>query len=624
MKKIIALVLVTFMILSALAVTASATDSASVRTGITFARGSTNDVSHAEGYYYSDKRLEKMPITFEAWVYIPKSVHSSRCGIIFGNYMGFQSDDFINFEIHQSGIPRLVMSNLEGTLKDYTFPKAMVKPDVWTHVAIIYGTGTDGKQIECYINGELKQTTATNKWYEANPETLDNQISLGCDVRPLNTQSFLGILGDVWVYSDVRTAAEIKADYQNGADKNDPELLVCYDITDKCQGKDIPDASGNGYDMTYAKTWLTEEEMQAIRDADPYEYTYSIAFLPDIQYTTQNYPANLTPIFDYLIVSRFTRNLQYVIGLGDITNRNTEAEWANIKPQMERLNDILPYSLVRGNHDVTYNNYAELFDTTFGKGNYYYKHVANNGGFMNTNSVKNTYLLFSVGEVDYIIINFDFGATDDVLSWASGILEQYPDHRAIVATHGYLNIDSTTLDPNDSATPSAYKKTWNDGDDMWEKFVSQHENIDIVVSGHIIQDDICINPQEGVNGNTVYQMLIDPQSVDNTLKGAGFVAMMYFTEDGNHARIELYSTVFKKYYRESSKRLSFDFSEPEPETQPPETTAAPETSVFVETIPAPETTEAPAEGGCSAGIVAIVPVVAAVVGAVALRKKRRD
>ena len=63
---------------------------------------------------------------------------------------------------------------------------------------------------------------------------------------------------------------------------------------------------------------------------------------------------------------------------------------------------------------------------------------------------------------------------------------------------------------------------------------------------------------------------------------------------------------------------------PQPEIQPPETTAAPETSVFVETIPAPETTEAPAEGGCSAGIVAIVPVVAAVVGAVALRKKRRD
>ena len=628
MKKLIALALIAVMMLSASALTVSAADT-TTRTGIVFDRDKTNGVSHPVDYYYSDKRLEKMPRTFEAWVYIPKSVHSSRCGVIFGNYMAFQSDDFINFEIHQSGLPRLVMSNLDGTLKDYLFRKGMIKPDVWTHVAIVYGTGTDGKQVECYINGVRKEASAVNKWYEANPETLDNQICLGGDVRPLNTQSFLGTLGSVWVYSDVRTAAEIKSDYENGPDKNDPELLVCYEIDSSCQGKDIPDASGNGYDMMYTKMWMTEEEMQAVRDADPHEYTYSIAFLPDIQYTTQKYPANLVPIYDYLLESKDKRNLQYVIGLGDITNRNTEEEWKNAKSQYERLNGILPYSLVRGNHDITYNNYAELFDLTFGKGNYYYDHVAKNGGFMSKNSVKNTYLLFSVGEVDYIIINLDFGATDNILSWAGKILDQYPDHRAIIATHGYMNIDATTLDPNDSATPSAYKKEWNNGSDIWEKLVSQHKNVDIAVSGHILQDDVCVGPQQGVHGNTVYQMLIDPQSVDNTLKGAGFVAMMYFTEDGNHARIEMYSTVFKKYYRESSTRLSFDFGDPVPETTPtPETTtAAPETTaVPVETTTtAPETTASDnAGGGCGAGIVAIIPAAVAVVGAVMLRKKRRD
>ena len=621
MKKLVASALVLLMILSAASLTVFATHN-NDRTGIVFDRAKINGVSHSVGYYYSDKRLEKMPVTFEAWVYIPQSVRSSRLGVIFGNYMGFNSDDFINFEIHQSGVPRLVMSNLDGTLKDYLFPRGVIKADEWTHVAIVYGTGTDGKQIECYINGVLRQSSAVSKWYEANPETLDNQLSLGCDVRPLNTQSFLGVLSDVWVYSDVRTAAEIKEDYKNGPDKNDPELMVCYEISSASQNKDIPDATGNGYDMTYAKTWLTEEEMQAIRDADPYEYKYAIAFLPDIQYTTQKYPANLTPIFDYLLESKNSRNLQYVIGLGDITNRNTEAEWAAIKPQMERLNDILPYSLVRGNHDVTYNNYAELFDATFGKGNYYYKHVANNGGFMNKASAKNTYLLFSVGEVDYIIINLDFGATDDVLKWAGEVLEQYPDHRAIIATHGYLNIDSTTLDPNDSATPSAYKKAWNDGDDMWDKLASQHENVDIVVSGHIIQDDICVNPQEGVHGNTVYQMLIDPQSVDNTLEGAGFVAMMYFTEDGNHARIECYSTVFEKYYRESNKRLSFEFGEPQPET----TTPAPDENASPETTPSeittPDSTPDNQEQGCGGSVWLALPVVIAIGGAVVIKKRK--
>ena len=103
--------------------------------------------------------------------------------------------------------------------------------------------------------------------------------------------------------------------------------------------------------------------------------------------------------------------------------------------------------------------------------------------------------------------------------------------------------------------------------------------------------------------------------------------MMYFTEDGNHARIEMYSTVFGKYYRESNKRLSFEFGEPEPETQPPETTtAAPETSVFVETIPAPETTtEAPAPGedGCGGSILLTLPMTMAVGVAVCIKKRRR-
>ena len=627
MKKLICLALIAITVLSALCITSAAEHS-----GLEFELTDVGGKKQAEGYYISDKRLEQLPITLEAWVYIPKAVYSSRAGIILANYVGFKKDDFFTFEVHQNGVPRIVFSDISGEMKDFKFPKATIPADTWTHLAIVYGTGTNNKQIYCYINGVMKQSSNVSHWYQAAPATVDNPLCLGGDLRPLNEQYFQGSLGDVAVYSDVRTPAEIRADYQGTPDLNDDALMLYYDLSVELSGQNISDKSGNGYDMTYYRTWLDEDEMQAIRDADPHEYAYSIAFLPDIQYSTQNFQDKLTYIFDFLLENAENRNIQYVIGLGDITNRNTAAEWQTIFKQTQRLNGKLPYSLVRGNHDVTYNDYAELFDATYGKPtSYYYGHVKQNGGFMNENSVKNTYLLFEVGEVKYIIINLDFGATDDVLAWAGGVLEQYPDHRAIIATHGYFNADATVLDAGDYAAPSAYNKKWNDGDDMWEKLFRKHENIDLIVSGHIGQDDFSCATAKGDHGNDVYQMLMDTQSVDNKMSGLGFVGMMYFTEDGNIARTECYSTVLNKYFRETNALISLDFGGHVHETEPPETTPAqPDPQVTtpaeqIETTPAEQLTT-PADSsteGCGGSLKAmiIIPLLCAVAYAALYLKK---
>jgi hypothetical protein len=194
------------MLISPLTLLANAADEHS---GIKFERTQTNGIDHPVGYYNTDKRYEKMPITFEAWVYVPKSTYSSRQGAILGNYQSFGKDDYVNFEIHSSGIPRLVFGDNAGNMYDYKFSRAPVPADKWTHVAIVYGTGTDGKQISCYINGQFKQKTAVDEWYGAPDEVRDNMLCLAGDYRALNEQAFRGTLGDVWVYSDVRTSAEI-------------------------------------------------------------------------------------------------------------------------------------------------------------------------------------------------------------------------------------------------------------------------------------------------------------------------------------------------------------------------------------------------------------------------------
>jgi calcineurin-like phosphoesterase family protein len=344
--------------------------------------------------------------------------------------------------------------------------------------------------------------------------------------------------------------------------------------------------------------------MNAIRAEDEYKYEYALAFLPDIQYMTQSYPGSLQIMIDYLVEKGKTKNIQYVLGLGDITNSNTATEWSTILHQTNRLNGYLPYALTPGNHDGINSGGKEVLDNIYAKKTgHYYQLVEKNGGFFNKDSVRNTYHTFTVGEIDYLVIALDFGATDDILTWTGELLNSHPNHRAIILTHGYLNSDGTTLDSNDYASPDTYVRSLNSGEDIWEKLVSKHENIAMIVSGHMHHDTIVVTPREGDAGNTVYQILMDPQSTCKKLGGLGAIGMMYFTADGNHAKVEYYSTVFDKYFAESNKAIKLTFGEDEPEEA-----TAPETEVTT-ALPVESTdTEAIVEESGCAGLISAASV----------------
>ena len=615
MKKALSLFLSVLLLLQISLIYAS---SATSMSGITFERMKTNGVEHPVGYYETDKRPDKMFRTYEAWVYVPKSIHSSRIGAILGNYQSFTKDQYVNFEIHQNGVPRLVFGDDDGTMYDYRFTSAAVPADTWTHVAIVYGTGTDGKQLFCYINGVLKHKTNVNEWHEASMEIFDNTLCLAGDYRALNEQAFRGTLGDVAIFSDVRSASEISSDYKNGAPIDDSELMMYFELSSAEPASFVPDKSGNGYDMPYYRFWLTKDEMEAIRAEDEYEYDYVIAFLPDMQYMTQTNVTSLRNMYDWIVKEGKQKNIQYILGLGDMTNANSVKEWNTIKNQTNRLNGYIPYCFTPGNHDVLLNNKLELFNQTYAsKTGYYYQHVAANGGFFDKESVRNTYLTFSVGEIDYLIINLDFGATDDILLWAGEVLDAHPDHRAILTTHGYLNADGSTLDSSDYASPDEYDSKLNSGEAMWEKLISKHENIDMIVSGHMHHDSIVVTPREGDAGNTVYQILMDPQSTCKKLGGIGAIGMMYFTADGSRAKVEYYSTVYGMYFCESNKNIELVFEVPVEETSAiEETTVAPTTET-----PATTTAPAPEEKGCGASAIASFVIIPALPFIFAKKKK---
>lgn len=304
MKKFVILLLVLALCCSMFTVPVAGADT---RTGISHERMVTRQVEYPSGSYYCEKLLEDLPVTMEAWVYLPAETYESLGGTILGNKPQKNTAAF-TFSIEENGVPQLAFGHKSGE-HTFTFSDAAVPQDTWTHVAVVYGTGTEGKQVFCYINGELKDSSAVGNWYVPDKNVLSLPVCLAGDRQQVNFEGFTGTLGDVTAYKTVRTQEQILSDVTNGPDLQNTELLLHYDLANATYGTTIADASGNGYDMCYEKMWLTQEERDAVFAADKNEYTYSIAFVPDVQILTESYPTRLSWIYDYLLENKESQNL---------------------------------------------------------------------------------------------------------------------------------------------------------------------------------------------------------------------------------------------------------------------------------------------------------------------------
>ena len=120
------------------------------------------------------------------------------------------------------------------------------------------------------------------------------------------------------------------------------------------------------------------------------------------------------------------------------------------------------------------------------------------------------------------------------MEWAKGVIESHPEHRVIIVTHDYIGA-TTNLTLN--------------GNKIWDNLAGQYENVVLVLAGHVSWDNIEVRQSEGVHGNTVTQMLINPQRIDLLLSGVGIVTMFYFSDNGSLVDVEHYSPEWDRYFK---------------------------------------------------------------------------
>ena len=300
------------------------------------------------------------------------------------------------------------------------------------------------------------------------------------------------------------------------------------------------------------------EEPKSTPDA---KAPFTIIALPD----TQNYSSNFPDIFmkqtEWIRDNKDKLNIAAVFHLGDVTNGNSEKEWENANKALSILDDKVPLFLIPGNHDTgpgggRGNFETEMLDKYFPPSRVEKKPWF--GGVYEKHSIKNAYYFFEAGGMKFIVICLEFGPRDAVLDWANKIVSEHKDRKVIVITHNYMYSDDTRVGPGDSWNPHDYPNGGNDGEDMWKKFVGKHENMFMVLSGHILNDGRGRQTSEGEKGIKVHEILANYQMQPRG--GEGWLRIMKFDPSTGKINVSTYSPDLDKYEEHEENKFELEFN----------------------------------------------------------------
>ena len=273
---------------------------------------------------------------------------------------------------------------------------------------------------------------------------------------------------------------------------------------------------------------------------------FTVIVLPDTQYYSERHPAIFKAQTEWIKANVEKENILFVLHLGDITNNNVQAEWDNADAAMSLLDGVVPYSLAVGNHDTGHwsdTRDLKLYNENFPASRY--EQYDWYGGHMEGGN-QNHYCFFEFGDFKFMTIALEFGPTDETLEWANGVVAAHPDCMVIVTTHCYMNCDDTRVGNEDRGRPQNYPIKGNDGQMIWDKFVSKHSNIFLVLSGHIVcRESAGKLIDTRADGSRVIQILANYQ--DRANGGNGWLRILRFYPGQDVFNVTAYSPFLDRY-----------------------------------------------------------------------------
>lgn len=197
-------------------------------------------------------------------------------------------------------------------------------------------------------------------------------------------------------------------------------------------------------------------------------------------------------------------------------NHDYDAMWTDsqfppraLTPAEVDPNDLTSLGVL---HPGGLDNFRSVFgaETAFFKGQPWY--VASHDGGADSAQV------FEAGGYRFLHIGLQFDPPNASLAWAASVIEAHKVLPTIVSTHDYLSKEGQRV-PNAIIDGNAVDPVHNTPEMVWEKLISQNDQIFLVLCGH--QHGQAWRVDENASGNKVWQVLADYQDRGQTAKAAG-------------------------------------------------------------------------------------------------------
>ncbi|VTS05569.1 metallophosphoesterase [Tuwongella immobilis] len=299
--------------------------------------------------------------------------------------------------------------------------------------------------------------------------------------------------------------------------------------------------------------------------------SFTVAVLPDTQNYSEKFPETFLAQTKWIAENQSARNIQWMLHLGDITNRNSVPEWQNAQRALTVLDEAkIPYAFCPGNHD--YSTGGGCKDRTTLLNDYLpvsrYSGSPTFGGTYDREPkrMENSYHLFDVKGRKFVILALEFGPRNDVIRWANEILTKYHDREAILITHAFIYFDDTRYNfakygAKQNWNPHAYpvakttKDDVNDGEEIWNKLIAKHENVILTLNGHVLGDGLGRVTTSTPSGRAVPQILVNYQM--RPKGGDGWLRLLEFQADGTTVEVYDYSPTLKQRNESAQNRFTF-------------------------------------------------------------------
>jgi len=288
------------------------------------------------------------------------------------------------------------------------------------------------------------------------------------------------------------------------------------------------------------------------KKAAPADFT--VIGLPDTQFYTEQTNGGNNSTFkaqtNWIVANKDPLNIVHVSQLGDCVqngdNGGNDIEWKRADTSMRiienpvttQLADGIPYTMNVGNHDQSPGGSASGTTTFFNQyfGTARFSGRAYWGGNYGSNA-DNSYQLFSANGIDFIVVSLEYdpAANASVLAWANGLLQTYPNRKAIIVSHWIINADAT-FGAQGQAIYNALKG---------------NPNLYLMLCGHINPNGEA-RRSDTFGGNTVHTLLSDYQDING---GNGWLRIMTFSPSNNTLSVKTFSPTLNQYQTDANSQF---------------------------------------------------------------------